>query len=58
MTQTKDASFTTTGDATVGGKKLTDITDAKKGKTEYVTVKADGTVTIDSTKPTDATEVK
>ena len=58
MTQTQDDTFTTTGDASVGGVKLTDITDAKNGKTEYVTVKADGKVTISSTKPTDATEVK
>lgn len=57
MTQTQDATFTTTDDASVGGVKLTDIADAKKGKTEYVTVKANGTVTINSTKPTDATEV-
>ena len=57
MTQTQDATFTTTDDASVGGVKLKDIADAKKGKTEYVTVKADGTVTISSTKPTDATEV-
>lgn len=57
MTQTQDATFTTTGDASVGGVKLTGITDAKKGTTEYVTVKADGTVTINSTEPTGATKV-
>ena len=57
MTQTKDDTFTTTGDAAVGGVTLTSIADAKKGKTEYVEVKADGTVTISSTKPSDATEV-
>ena len=58
MTQTQDDTFTTTGDANVGGTLLTSITDAKKGTIEYVTVKADGKVTINSTKPTDATEVK
>lgn len=58
MTQTKDATFTTTGDAAVGGQKLTEIADAKKGVTEYVTVKANGDVTINSAKPTEGTEVK
>ena len=58
MTQTQDNSFTTTGDASVGGVTLTSITDAKSPVTEYVTVRANGDVIINSTKPTDATEVK
>ena len=41
MAQTQGDTFSTTGDASVGGVKLTDIADAKTGKTEYVTVKAE-----------------
>lgn len=57
MTQTQGVTFSTTGDASVGGVKLTDIADAKSPKIEYVTVAANGTVTIDSTEPTGATKV-
>ena len=57
MTQTQGNTFSTTGDASVGGVKLTDIADAKSPKIEYVTVAVNGAVTIDSKEPTGATKV-
>ena len=44
-------------DSSIGNFKLSGIADIEKGKAVYVTVKANGDVTINSTAPTDATEV-
>ena len=44
-------------DAKIGTVELKDVSDMVKGTKEYVLVKADGTVSISTTKPTGATEV-